>query len=97
MRALSCRYCFFCSSDPVSASIHFLVMSVLSFGGGFGCCGGVELCDAIREEARGRPELGVLLLAPGVEGEHLARGALLARHLLHVDEPLLLDAHEQRV
>ena len=23
MRALYCRYCFFCSSDPVIVSIHF--------------------------------------------------------------------------
>jgi len=26
MRALSCSYCFFCSSEPVRDSIHFAAM-----------------------------------------------------------------------
>src|SRR5690606_14776601 len=89
MRALALRYCFFCSSDPVSASIHLAVMSVL-----LAC--GVQFSDALCEEGPGPPELGELLLALRVQGEHLARRPLLTGHLLDIDQALLLDAHEQR-
>src|SRR5690606_20560884 len=93
--ALAFLYCFLCSSDPVSASIHFAAMSILSFGGGSGGRGGAELIDPLGDEGPGVPELGELLLAPSVQGVHLARGSLLTGDLLDVDETLLLDAYEE--
>ena len=48
MRALSLLYCFFCSSDPVRASIHLATMSALSFA---------ELFDTFLEEAPRPPEV----------------------------------------
>src|SRR6478736_2179870 len=88
MRASSCLYCFFCSSDPVRVSIHLAAMSVLSF---------VELFDSLRQEVPGCPELRELLPALGIDRIDLAWRALLGRDLLHVHEAPLLDAHQQRV
>src|SRR5215217_1988384 len=94
-RAFACLYCFFCSSDPVSASIHFAVMSVLLVG--LVRVVRVQLFDALGEGVPGRPELRQLVRALRIEGVHLAGRALLARHLLDIDESALLDAHQQGV
>src|SRR6266487_3473461 len=88
MRALSCLYCFFCSSDPVTSSIHFAAISLASFA---------ELFEPFCEEAPGPPELFEIFLSLSVEGIHLAWRPLLGRDLLHVDEALLLDPDEQGV
>src|SRR6478735_7717432 len=56
-----------------------------------------EPVKAFCEEAPGPPELVELVVSLRVEGVDLAGWALLGRHLLHVDEAALLDAHEQRV
>src|SRR6478736_4658495 len=112
MRAMSCRYCFFCSSEPVRASIHFATMSVVPFGavggavggagvgaGGTGAVGvrGAEVLDPPGEEGPGGPELVELVPAGGVERVDLARRALLGRDLLDVDETALLDPDQERV
>src|SRR6476661_8930350 len=88
MRALSCLYCFFCSSDPVTSSIHFGVISLASFA---------ELFEPFCEEAPGPPELFEIFLSLSVEGVDLARRPLLRGDLLHVDEAALLDPDQQRV
>src|SRR6476469_3656706 len=96
MRAFSCLYCFFCSSDPVRVSIHFATMSVLSFCVVV-CDWGLELSDPFREEAP-RPEELCELLAPlRVERIDLAGRPLFRRDFLHIDEPPLLYPDEQRV
>src|SRR6476620_8918144 len=87
MRALYCLYCFFCSSDPVTSSIHFAAISLASF---------VELFQSFCEEAPRPPELFEICLSPSVEGIDLARRPLLRRDLLHVDEAALLAPDEQR-
>src|SRR5664279_5448599 len=87
-RALYCRYCLFCSSEPVTSSIHLAAMSLASF---------VELFEPFREEAPGPPELIEVLLTRCVERVDLAWRALLGRDLLHVHETLLLKPHEDRV
>src|SRR6478735_9092782 len=96
MRALSCLYCFFCSSDPVRDSIHFATISVLSFYVGFFDVG-LELSDPLREEAPRPPELFKLLAPLRIERIHLAGRPLHGRDLLHVDEATLLDTDEQGV
>src|SRR6478752_6813580 len=98
MRALSCLYCFFCSSDPVRVSIHFAVMSVLSFCVA-SCCVvrdvALEPADSFRKEGP-RPEKLFELLSPlGVERIDFARRPFLGRHLLHIHEAPLLDPDEQ--
>src|SRR5918993_5529668 len=92
MRALSCLYCFFCSRDPVRASIHFATMSVP-----FSFVLVSEPFDTFCEEAPGPPELAELVAPLRVEGVHLPRRSLLGGHLLHVHEAALLDPHEQGV
>src|SRR5215471_3765038 len=47
MRALSRLYCFFCSSDPVTSSIHLGAISPASL---------MELLQSFREEAPDPPE-----------------------------------------
>src|SRR4051794_24321886 len=98
MRALSCLYCFFCSSDPVRASIHLAAMTtalllllVLMLDGV------VKLFDPFGEEAPAPPELLEVLAAVGVERVDLARRALLGGDLLDVGEASLLDPDEQGV
>src|SRR5262245_33033080 len=88
MRALYCLYCFFCSSDPVTSSIHFAAMSVDSF---------VELFQSFREEAPRPPELFEIGLSVGVERVHLAGRPLLGRDSLDVDEAALLAPDQQRI
>src|SRR6476620_11013619 len=88
IRALYCLYCFFCSSDPVTNSIHFAAISLASFA---------ELFEPFCEEAPGPPELFEIFLSLSVEGIDLARRPLLGRDLLHVDETALLDPDQQRV
>src|SRR3954462_14074835 len=92
MRALSCRYCFFCSSDPVTVSIHLAATSVLS-----SCVLGMELGDAFGQEAPRRPEPVQLFPALGVDRVHLSRRALLRGNSLDVHEPALLDPEQDRV
>src|SRR5215207_5790260 len=92
MRALSCLYCFFCSRDPVRASIHFATMSVP-----FSFVLVVELFDTFCEEAPGPPELAELFAAARIQRIDLPRRALLGRHLLDVHEAALLDSNEQGV
>src|SRR5512139_103617 len=87
-RALSFLYCFFCSSEPVTASIHLATTSVTSF---------TELFDTFPEEAPRPPELVELGPAPVVERVDLARRALLGGDLLDVDQAALLDPDEQGV
>src|SRR5262245_46728189 len=87
-RALYCLHCFFCSSEPVTSSIHFAAISVASF---------MELFEPFSEEAPRPPELFEMCLSLGVEGVDLARRSLHGRDLLHVDEPALLAPDEQRV
>src|SRR5215471_16213058 len=82
MRALSRLYCLFCSSEPVTSSIHFGAISPASF---------VQLLQSFREEAPGPPELFQVLPSSSVEGIHLARRPLLRRDLLHIDQAALLD------
>src|SRR6476469_5783778 len=96
MRAFSCLYCFFCSSDPVRVSIHFATISVLSLCVVVGDLG-LELPDPFREEAPCPPELFELLAPLRIERIDLARRPLLGRDLLHIDEATLLDADEQGV
>src|SRR6476619_1871839 len=90
-RALYCLYCFFCSSEPVRVSIQFAI-SVVPFGVFL-----LNVCHAVRERVPTPPELPELISSALVERVHLARRTLLGRHLLDVDEPLLLDAHEDGV
>src|SRR6187402_250153 len=97
IRATFALYCFFCSSDPVRAPIHFATMSVLSFGVRDLSALGAEPFDTSCEEAPGPPELVELRSSRGVERVDLPRRALLGRHLLHVHEPPLLDADQQGV
>ena len=47
MRALICLYYLFCSSVPVTCSIHFAAMSIASVA---------ELFEPFRQEAPGPPE-----------------------------------------
>jgi hypothetical protein len=56
-----------------------------------------ELFESFCEEAPRPPELGQVLPPSGVDGVDLAGRALLGGHLLHIDEPALLDADEERV
>src|SRR5215468_3663439 len=58
MRALSFLYCFFCSSEPVTSSIHFAAISLASFA---------ELFEPFCEEAPGPPELFEIFLSLSVE------------------------------
>src|SRR5437588_6427552 len=88
MRTLSRLYCFFCSSDPVTSSIHFGAISPASF---------VKLFQSFREEAPGPPELFEVFPSLCVEGVHLARGPFLRRDLLHVDQSALLVPDQQRI
>src|SRR5512135_1065504 len=88
MRALYRLYCFFCSSDPVTRSIHFAAISLASFA---------EQFQPFFEEAPRPPELFEIFLSLSVEGVDLARRPLLGGDLLHVDEPALLDPDQQRV
>src|SRR6476469_3124088 len=88
MRALYCLYCFFCSSDPVTRSIHFAAISLASFA---------EPFQPFCEEAPGPPELFEICPSLSVEGIDLARRPLLGRDLLHVDEAALLDPDQQGV
>src|SRR6476646_2063806 len=84
IRAFSCLYCFFCSSDPVRVSIHFATMSVFPFSVGFRDFG-VELSDPFREEAPCPEELFELFAPLRVERVHLSGRPFLGRDLLHVD------------
>src|SRR6478609_10833642 len=86
MRAFSCLYCFFCSSDPVRVSIHFATMSALS-----SCDVGLQHCDPFREEVPRPPETVELFAPLRVQRVHLAGRPLLGGHLLHIDETPLLD------
>src|SRR4051794_501680 len=88
LRALSRLYCFFCSSDPVRASIHLATISAASF---------TELFDTFLEEAPRPPEVVELGPTPVVERIDLARRALLGRHLLDVDQATLLHPDQQGV
>src|SRR6478609_6069929 len=96
MRAFSCLYCFFCSSDPVRVSIHLATTSVLLFCGGF-CDVVVQPSDPFREEAPRSPELCELLAPLLVERVDLSGRPLLGRDLLDVDEAPLFDPDEERV
>src|SRR6476620_7038776 len=91
MRAFSCRYCFFCSSDPVRVSIHFATMSVLP------CDVVLQHADPFRQEVPGPPEPFELFASFRVQRVYLAGRPLLGRDRLHIDETPLLDTDEQRV
>src|SRR5437763_640342 len=88
MRALYCLYRFFWSREPVTTSIHFGAISIASF---------LELGKPFSEEAPGPPELIEVFATRSVERVHAARGALLRRDLLHVDQAALLDPDQQCV
>src|SRR5215467_5600297 len=88
MRALSRLYCLFCSSDPVTISIHFGAISLASF---------VELFQTFRQEAPRLPELIEVFPPVSVERVHAAGRPFLRRDLLHVDQASLLDPDQHRV
>ena len=85
----TCLYCFFCSSDPVTSSIHFAAM--VTSPPSWSCSSrSARKLQVLQNSSRYSPSLGV-------ERVDLARRALLGRDLLHVDEAALLDPDEQRV